>query len=76
MRQRIATYRGVGSAMLLMTLIGMGAAYADDPGKGAASYAPVDIREDFASKRSISCGRSNGVSLFQCNGNSSGFSPN
>ena len=49
MRQRIATYRGVGWAMLVMALIGMGAAYAQDSGRGATSYAPVDIKEDFAS---------------------------
>ena len=49
MRQRIATYRRVGWAMLVMALIGMGAAYAQDSGRGATSYAPVDIKEDFAS---------------------------
>ena len=49
MRQRIATYRGVGWPMLVMALIGMGAAYAQDSGRGATSYAPVDIKEDFAS---------------------------
>jgi len=49
MRQRIATYRGVGWAMLVMALIGMGPAYAQDSGRGATSYAPVDIKEDFAS---------------------------
>lgn len=49
MRQRITKYRGVGLAMLVMTLIVMGVAYAQDPGKGATSYAPVDIKEDFAS---------------------------
>ncbi|MHB8058010.1 MAG: cytochrome B6 [Desulfuromonadaceae bacterium] len=32
-----------------MTLIAMGAAYAQDSGKGATSYSPVDIKEDFAS---------------------------
>jgi cytochrome c peroxidase len=35
--------------MLVMALIGMGAAYAQDSGRGATSYAPVDIKEDFAS---------------------------
>ena len=49
MRQRITKYRGVGLAMLVMTLIVMGVAYAQDSGKGATSYAPVDIKEDFAS---------------------------
>jgi hypothetical protein len=49
MRQRITKYRGVGLAMLVMTLIVMGAAYAEDSGKGATSYAPVDIKEGFAS---------------------------
>ena len=49
MRQRITKYRGVGLAMLVMTLIVMGVAYAQDTGKGATSYAPVDIKEDFAS---------------------------
>ena len=49
MRQRITKYRGVGLAMLVMTIIVMGVAYAQDSGKGATSYAPVDIKEDFAS---------------------------
>jgi cytochrome c peroxidase len=35
--------------MLVMTLMVMGVAYAEDAGKGATSYAPVDIKEDFAS---------------------------
>jgi len=49
MRQIITKYRGKGLAILVMTLIGMGVAYAQDPGKGATSYSPVDIKEDFAS---------------------------
>jgi len=49
MRQRITKYRGVGSVMLVMTLSIVGMAYAQDPGKGATSYAPVEIKEDFAS---------------------------
>ena len=49
MRQRITKYRGVGLAMFVMTLMVMGVAYAEDTGKGATSYAPVDIKEDFAS---------------------------
>ncbi|HAR45648.1 MAG TPA: cytochrome B6, partial [Nitrospiraceae bacterium] len=49
MRQRIRKYRIVGLAMLVMMLIVMGAVYAEDSGKGATSYAPVDIKEDFAS---------------------------
>ena len=36
-------------AMLVMTLSIVGMAYAQDPGKGATSYSPVDIKEDFAS---------------------------
>jgi cytochrome c peroxidase len=35
--------------MLAMTLIVMGVAYAQDSGKGVTSYAPVDIKENFAS---------------------------
>jgi cytochrome c peroxidase len=35
--------------MLVMTLIVMGVAYAQDSGKGVTSYAPVDIKENFAS---------------------------
>jgi cytochrome c peroxidase len=35
--------------MLVMTLIVIGVAYAQDSGKGLTSYAPVDIKEDFAS---------------------------
>ena len=49
MRQRITQYRGVGLAILVMTLIVMGAAYAQDSGKQATSYAAVDIKETFAS---------------------------
>lgn len=49
MRRRITKYRGAGSAILVMTLMVMGAAYAADAGKRATSYAPVDIKEDFAS---------------------------
>jgi cytochrome c peroxidase len=49
MRQRITKYRGVGLAVLVMTLIVMGVAYAEDSGKRATSYSPVDIKEDFAS---------------------------
>jgi len=49
MRQIIRKYRGVGLVMLVMTLIVMGVAYAQDSGKGTTSYAPVDIKEDFAS---------------------------
>jgi len=49
MRRRIATYLSVGSAMLVMTLFVTGVAYAEDAGKGATSYSPVDIKEDFAS---------------------------
>jgi hypothetical protein len=37
MRQRITKYRGVGLAMLVMTLMVMGVAYAEDAGKGATS---------------------------------------
>jgi len=48
MRQRITKYRGVGLAMLVMTL-SIGMAYAQEPGKGVTSYAPVEIKEDFAS---------------------------
>jgi cytochrome c peroxidase len=49
MRQKIAKHRGVGMAMLVMMLIVMGAAYAQGPGSGATSYAPVDIRENYTS---------------------------
>src|ERR1035437_8090744 len=49
MRQRITKYRGVGLAIIVMTLIVMGVAYAQDSVKRATSYAPVDIKEDFAS---------------------------
>jgi len=37
MRQRITKYRGVGLAMLVMTLMVMGVAYVEDAGKGATS---------------------------------------
>lgn len=49
MRHRITKYRGLGLAILVITLIVMGVAYAGDAGKVATSYAPVDIKEDFAS---------------------------
>jgi len=49
MRQGITKYRRVGWAMLVMTLSIVGMAYAQDPGKGATSYSPVDIKEDFRS---------------------------
>ena len=49
MRQKITKYLGVGLAMLVMTLSIVGMAYAQDPGKGATSYSPVDIKEEFAS---------------------------
>lgn len=49
MGQRITKYRGVGVAMFIMTLIVIGVAYAQDSEKGATSYSPVDIKEDFAS---------------------------
>lgn len=50
MRQGITKYRCVGLAMLVMTvsIVGM-MAYAEDSGKGATSYSPVAIKEDFAS---------------------------
>ncbi len=49
MRQRIKKCRGVGLAMLVMTLSLGGLAYGEDPAKKATSYSPVDIKEDFAS---------------------------
>lgn len=49
MRQKITKYRGVGLAMLIMTLSIIGMADAQEPGKGATSYSPVAIKEDFAS---------------------------
>ena len=49
MKQRITKYRGVGLAMVVMMLSIVMMAYAQDPGKGATSYAPVEIKEDFAS---------------------------
>lgn len=49
MRQTITKCRGVGFAMLVMTLSIVGMAYAQDPAKGATSYLPIDIKEDFAS---------------------------
>ncbi len=49
MRQRITKYLGMGLAILVVTFIAMGVAYAEGSGRGATSYAPVDIKEDFAS---------------------------
>jgi len=49
MRQKITKYRGVGLAMFIMTLFVIGVAYAQDSEKGATSYSPVDIKEDFVS---------------------------
>ena len=50
MSEKIAKQRIVVWAILVMALIGIGVAYAEDPGNGATSYSPVDIREDFISK--------------------------
>jgi len=49
MSEKIAKQRIVVWAILVMALIGIGVAYAEDPGNGATSYSPVDIREDFIS---------------------------
>ena len=49
MRQKSTKYRGVKLAMLIITFIVIGAAYAQDSEKGAPSYSPVDIKEKFAS---------------------------
>ena len=46
MRQR---YGGVGLSVFVLTLVVMGTAYSQDSGKQATSYAPVDIKETFAS---------------------------
>jgi cytochrome c peroxidase len=46
MRQR---YGGVGLSVFVLTLVVMGTAYGQDSGKQATSYAPVDIKETFAS---------------------------
>jgi cytochrome c peroxidase len=46
MRQR---YDGVGFSVFVLTLVVMGTAYGQDSGKQATSYAPVDIKETFAS---------------------------
>ncbi len=49
MKQLIKKYRRAGLAVLIMTIMVIGAAYAKEIEKGATSYAPVDIKEDFAS---------------------------
>jgi cytochrome c peroxidase len=49
MRQKSTKFRGVKLAMLIITFIVIGAAYAQDSEKGATSYSPVDIKEKFAS---------------------------
>jgi cytochrome c peroxidase len=49
MRQKSTKYRGVKLAMLIITFIVIGAAYAQDSEKRATSYSPVDIKEKFAS---------------------------
>ncbi len=49
MRQRIAELRGVGVALLIIMLVVIGMAHAQNPGNGATSYAPVAITVDFAS---------------------------
>lgn len=46
MRQR---YGGVGLSVFVLTLVVMGMAYGQDSGKQATSYAPVDLKETFAS---------------------------
>ncbi len=49
MERQITKYRGVGLAIFVMMLSIVGMASAQEPGKGATSYAPVAIMEDFAS---------------------------
>ena len=49
MERHITKYQAVGLAMLVMTLCIGGLAYGEEPGKGATSYSPVVIKEDFAS---------------------------
>ena len=51
MRQKITKYRGAGLVIFIffMTIMLIGVVYAKDAGKGVTSYAPVDIKEDFAS---------------------------
>src|SRR5450759_4462344 len=46
MRKR---YGGVGLSVFVLTLVVMGTTYGQDSGKQATSYAPVDIKETFAS---------------------------
>jgi cytochrome c peroxidase len=49
MRQKSTKYRGLKLAILIITFIVIGTAYAQDSEKGATSYSPVDIKEKFAS---------------------------
>jgi len=49
MRPKITRLRETGLAMLIMMLVVIGVAYAQDTGTGATSYSPVDIKESFAS---------------------------
>lgn len=49
MERHITKYWGLGLAMLVMTLCIVGLACGEEPGKGATSYSPVVIKEDFAS---------------------------
>ena len=48
MRQEVKKYRGVGLVILAMTLMVVAVASAEVPVKMPTSYAPVDIKEDFA----------------------------
>jgi cytochrome c peroxidase len=49
MRQEVKIYRGAGLVILAMTLMVVAVASAEVPGEMATSYAPVDIKKDFAS---------------------------
>src|SRR5512141_2471609 len=42
-------YGGLGLSVFVLTLVVMGTAYGQDSGKQATSYAPVDVKETFAS---------------------------
>lgn len=49
MERHVTKYRDVGLAIFVTMLSIVGMASAQEPGKGATSYSPVDIKEDFPS---------------------------
>ena len=48
MRQRTCRFKWTGTALLAASFTALGVAHAQETQKRASSYAPVDIKDDFA----------------------------